>query len=326
MIKKKVNLLWILYGAVLILLFLLSSTDLIIKEKKAEVYPISVVIEDTSDDYYVNFRRGIERAAVELNADVSFITLYEQGNRDQQLDMFQREEEDGNRALIVAPVDEETAGELKNRKRITTSLVLLNMEEELVRGDGTTGITFDYYEMGCQLGERIAGEQDSSALVCLFSCKGHSLANGELLKGIKSVLEPAGFELNEYYLQKPDGFSLVLQRVEDTVDKNMVLVGMDPESVMAAAQLLADEKRDTLRVQGLYGRGSTVPILNYLDKGIISGLCITDDFSAGYTSVEAAVTLMNGKAPKEIKVLKSGCIGREELRSGTYEKLLYPIE
>lgn len=326
MINKKVNLLWVLYAAVLIVLFLLSSTDLIIKERKAEVYPISVIIEDTSDDYYVNFRRGMERAAVELNADVSFITLYEQGNREQQLDMFQREQEDGNRALIVAPVDAETADELKSMRRIATSLVLLNAGEELVKGDGAAGISFDYYGMGCQLGERIIKEQDGAALICLFSCKGHSLVNGRISEGLQSVLEPAGFEVNDYYLQKADGFRLVLQRLEDTADRDVVLVALDPESLTAAAQLLADGKDDTAWIRGLYGRGNTVPILNYLDKGVISGLCITDDFSAGYTSVEAAVALMNGQSGKNVKGLKSGCIGREELRAGTYEKLLYPIE
>lgn len=57
--NRKVKFLWILYGMVLAVLFLLSSTDLIIKEEAAEVYPISVIIGDTSDENYVNFRKGI---------------------------------------------------------------------------------------------------------------------------------------------------------------------------------------------------------------------------------------------------------------------------
>ena len=56
--EKKVNFLWILYGLVLVILFLVSSTDLIIKEETAKIYPISVVIGDVSDENYVNFRKG----------------------------------------------------------------------------------------------------------------------------------------------------------------------------------------------------------------------------------------------------------------------------
>ena len=48
--KRRVNFFWILYGIVLAVLFLLSSTDLIIKEEEAEIYPISVIVGDTTDD------------------------------------------------------------------------------------------------------------------------------------------------------------------------------------------------------------------------------------------------------------------------------------
>ena len=63
MSNRKERIFWILYGMVLVLLFLLSSTDLIIKEKETQVYAISVIVEDTVDDNYVNFRK-IGRAHV----------------------------------------------------------------------------------------------------------------------------------------------------------------------------------------------------------------------------------------------------------------------
>lgn len=54
---NKGKILWCIWAGILVLLFLMSSTDLIIKEKKIEVYPISVIIEGDNDDYYVNFKR-----------------------------------------------------------------------------------------------------------------------------------------------------------------------------------------------------------------------------------------------------------------------------
>ena len=71
--KKKELVLWGILCVGLILLYLLSSTDWIIKEKEVEVYPVSLIISDTSDDDYVNFRKGVDQAAVEYNVDVSFI-------------------------------------------------------------------------------------------------------------------------------------------------------------------------------------------------------------------------------------------------------------
>ena len=74
---KQEKILWGFFAGILVFLYLLSSTDLIIKEKKTEIYPVSIVIGDTTDDYYVNFRKGVEQAADDYNVDISFITLFE---------------------------------------------------------------------------------------------------------------------------------------------------------------------------------------------------------------------------------------------------------
>ena len=63
---KREKLIWCIFGAILGVLFLLSFTDLIIKEKKAEIYPISVVLDSTTDECYANFKKGVEQAAREL--------------------------------------------------------------------------------------------------------------------------------------------------------------------------------------------------------------------------------------------------------------------
>ena len=50
MITKYEKLLWAAYGVVLVILYMMSSTDLIINEKKPEVYPVSVIVEDSTED------------------------------------------------------------------------------------------------------------------------------------------------------------------------------------------------------------------------------------------------------------------------------------
>ena len=110
--KKKELVLWGILCVGLILLYLLSSTDWIIKEKEVEVYPVSLIISDTSDDDYVNFRKGVDQAAVEYNVDVSFITLYEKDNLAQQMELVRREAADGAGAVILEPVDELNAANI----------------------------------------------------------------------------------------------------------------------------------------------------------------------------------------------------------------------
>ena len=151
MSNHKERVFWILYGMVLVLLFLLSSTDLIIKEKKAQIYAISVIVEDTVDDNYVNFRKGMDRAAIEYNVDVSFITLYDEGSREQQEELILREQQDGSRALVVSPVDSGQILQMQADKRVSVPLVFLNSELSSVGDELSARITFDYYQMGQEL-------------------------------------------------------------------------------------------------------------------------------------------------------------------------------
>ena len=72
---NKGKILWCIWAGILVLLFLMSSTDLIIKEKKIEVYPISVIIEGDNDDYYVNFKKGMDQACLLYTSDAADIRL-----------------------------------------------------------------------------------------------------------------------------------------------------------------------------------------------------------------------------------------------------------
>lgn len=360
---KREKRLWILYGGILLFLFLLSSTDLILKEKEPEIYPIAVIIEDAADDNYVNFRKGMERAAMELNADVRFITLYEDGNRAQQEELMLREQQDGSRALIVSPVDLDAVILMRSEKRITVPIVLLNSEYSLTGDNGFARLSFDYYGMGRVLGEKILEEHGQKQPIYLVGEKGKDRISSQFQQGILDVLEPAGCKLffvrqpvdelqgkiekmmGENLAEKPAEKELPGEEPaeekatekepagEETTEEEpakgevtAIIVALDSVSLAEMARILTEQEEIVSHVDGLYGRGNTVPILNYLDKGIIKGLCVTDDFSLGYLSVTAAVDLAGGHSAADVGYLDSHYIQKEDLRKEEYEKMLYPIE
>ena len=180
----KENFFWIFYGLVLLGLFLLSSTDLIIKEEEAGIYPISVIVGDTTDDQYVNFRKGMERAAIELNGDVSFITLYEKGSARQQREMILREQEDGSQALIVDPVEEGMIAQIRQESRASIPLILINAKPgEAWELENAVSITFDYHGMGRRLGEEVLKEYGAQERVCLLEAESPNGADLLFLQG-----------------------------------------------------------------------------------------------------------------------------------------------
>lgn len=310
----------ILCGAVLVVLFLLSSTDLILKDEKAEIYPIAVVIDEISDDSYVNFRKGVERAARDLNADVSFITLYEQWDQEQQTKLLLREQQDGNKALIVLPVDQDAVLREQSEKRLTIPLILVN--GAFVERENTACITFDHADMGRQLGEALLRERPDLSRVYLVDGGRRDAASAAFAEGICDVLEQAGCPAACWELPVEEE----KYRLDDLIDVNTVTVATDTKSLEKMAQFLTEMGVGQESFGGLYGRGGTVSVLNYLDRGVIRGLCVTDDFSAGYLSVKAAVCLADGGTVQNSGCLPGYYIRREDLRNAKFEKMLYPVE
>ncbi len=325
MSNRKERIFWILYGMVLVLLFLLSSTDLIIKEKETQVYAISVIVEDTVDDNYVNFRKGMDRAAIEYNVDVSFITLYDEGSKKQQEELILREQQDGSRAIVVSPVDSGQILQLQADKRVSVPLVFLNSEISSVGDELSARITFDYYQMGQELAKQVLAEQPIGQRFYLLGKRQPDQISRQFEDGIENVLTAAGCEVIRLQGGQADERKKQVETVWEQDFGRAVMIALDPVSLTEAAQVLSDGER-TAGIGGLYGRGTTVRLLNYLDRGVIRGLCITDDFTAGYLSVRTAVELAGNQLVPALGYLESHYIRREDLRRTEYEKLLYPIE
>ncbi len=325
MTAKKERILWALCVAVLAFLFLLSSTDLIFKEKEQEIYAISVIVEDASDDNYVNFRKGMDQAAMDFHADVRFITLYEAGNQQQQRELMIREQQDGSRALIVQPVDEAAMLAFSEEKRLTVPVVLLNSQFVLPDMEASR-VAFDYAGMGKTLAEQMLAEQNPDDGIHLLFGEHLDEASRQFYDGIREVLEQAGSSFTVWQRDREAGFGQVLQRLASAEKGVGVLIALDQGSLLEVAKILDESGDSPYHVAGLYGRGTSVPILNYLDRGVIQGLCVTDDYSAGYLSVKTAVCLVENGYQEEPGYVKSACIRREDLRSPEFEKMLYPIE
>lgn len=320
---NKERVIWLLFACVLAVLFLLSSTDLIIKERKSEIYSIAVIIEDSRDDHYVNFKKGMDQAAIALNADVSFITLYDARSSRQQMDMILREQQDGSGAIVVSPVQEMDLLHMMEQNQIRVPLVVLNSERTDSRI--AAAISPDYYAMGQMLGREIIREHPLVCPVFLF-CQYEPTGGSELFySGVNGVFADYGYPTELFLKPGEAGFDRILT-ANAAPNKGIVVVALDQESLVETAAALSENSILAGLTAGLYGRGNGINMLNYLDRGIISGLCVTDDFSAGYFSVQYAIEAITKKRERGLVTLDSYYIRRGDIRKPEYEKMLYPIE
>lgn len=332
---KQGKLIWGLLAGVLVLLFLLSSTDLIIKEKKTEIYPVSVIIGDTTDDYYTNFRKGVDMAADEYNVDVNFITLYEKGDVREQMELLKREIDDGVKAVVLVPLKQQACSEMLDGMALGSPLVVMG---NIFPGDwAMSGISQDYQETGRMLGEAIARENAPDKPVLVFTEGLEYGYNKEVYGGLLAALSQAGFHARLYEKYKdgiagasaPESGDIFRRTIEETlVPKNgeAVIVGLDVQSLDSAAGIIAGNPVYGNYAPSLYGIGSTTKILNQMDRGVIKGLVVTNQFDAGYLSIVKAVEAIGQSGDREQIVLDSYYIEKDDLRETRFEKILYPIE
>lgn len=321
---KQERILWGIFAGILVFLYLLSSTDLIIKEKKTEIYPISIVISDTTDDYYVNFRKGVEQAAVDYNADISFITLFEREDADSQMELVRREIDDGALAVILEPVEPVECMSHMDPAALGSPVIIAGelMPVESVKG----AVCVDYYETGRQMGKGIVSENVPELPVYIFT---ESLSHGyneDILEGIKTVFEENGYALAVIERKSPDTFRKIIEETVYPGSGTAVIVCLDASSTSEAADIIGGSPVYGKYIVSLYGTGTTPSLLNQMDKGVIRGMAVSNEFDEGYLCVEKAVEAIQRKGGREQIILDTYYIEKADLRESRFEKILYPMD
>lgn len=319
MIGRSGKVMIVLYIVCLVVLFLMCSTDLIIREPERQIYQIAVIIEDVRSDNYSNFRKGMDLAAAELNADVRLITLYEKLDVKEQMDLMDREQQDGTDALIVVPVEEEQV----SARQMTIPVIL--MRAGVAEAAGAGNVIVDYEKMGEQLAREILKEQPADVPVyVLTDPAGQSDMDRLFLKGSDAVFQEAGRSVQRILRGEEERFYTMLEQPGAEAQK-VVILAENQDILTEAAGVVAGSEAVADAVGGLYGRGTTMAILNYLDRGVITGICVTDEFSVGYYSVREVVRALEG-AGSVPTVMESYYIDKKDLRDPAFEKMLFPIE
>ncbi|MCI8512539.1 MAG: sugar ABC transporter substrate-binding protein [Lachnospiraceae bacterium] len=322
--SNREKMLWCLGAGILVLLFLLSSTDLIIKEQKREVYRISVIIADSRDEYYVNFKKGMDKAALNFQADVNFITLYAANDEDQQIELLQRELRDGAQAVVLAPVNEADMLMRLDASRPNCPVILLG--SATLNESVAASLSVDGYAMGQELGRQVASRAPKEIPVCLLTEGLSFTGNADIYDGLRSVLDEQGFTCRLVERQEADTYRQVVEETVYPGSGRITIIALDTAALSETADLLAASSVYKEHVAGLYGVGCTVGILNHLDEGIVTGLMASSQFDEGYLSVRLAVEAIQGSWPGRQNALNFYYIEAKDLRDERYEKMLYPME
>lgn len=322
--KKTERNLLVLTSITLVLLFLLSSTNLVLGEKKNDVYLISILVEDASTKSWDNFRMGMDKAAEKWNVDVSFVTLYDQADAAQQAQLLQREAENGAEALILSPTDCVAMEKAVNAipQGLPVIAVGAGVNSQRVR----SVIAAEPGVLGAALGAKIGTAHKTNPYTQVIEVT-YQQNRTDLTDFSDSMFRalPDFLPVHRVTVASEQEITTLLQQLTDEKTPSAI-VGLDAAATLALAEILAPmkpaEEKSNLT---LYGVGWSSSLQRYLDNGTMAAVGVYNDYDRGYLSMETAVKFLRGEQIETRYTVGQALIAAGDVHSKEYEMLLFPI-
>lgn len=313
MTKKK----WIIlsFMIVVLILFVVTSYAYLSPQKNAEKkIQISVVVYHSSSGRWTAFKEGVDQAAADMGAVVNFTALDEGDGSEEQVSMIRREMENGSEGLVVAMADSRVMAEEMERISRETSVVLV---ESGLPGDETVScVAADAYQMGAELAKQMLSREEEDVPVKVMTGEEERSSLSLRLQGFQDTMKAEGRNVEEIGAFDEEA----LMRLNSGTEP-VALAVLDDRELENTAILLQDIKKGI----HLYGIGGSEKIVYALDREVISGIVIQNEFNMGYESVEMLIQKIRKEKVEEAQKIDCYQITKGTMHLKENERLLYPI-
>ena len=294
--NKKSIIFWVLYAALLVFLYILSATDLIIKENETKVYSISILVDGISGENFENMKKGMDEAAYEYNVDMRFPSVAENLTLEEKVEIAEDEIETGAKALILGNAQKSEVADKIREKHPEFPVLVLGE-----KGD----ISLDNTRISEFLFENIKKNQGRENEICLVAA---SLEDDDIMglsKSLTDKFETAGYKVS-------------------LAEDETVFVSLDKESSPRLIKYAKDNEIKK-RKSPIYTVGATSYLLGQLEEGEIAGVVAWNEYDMGYSMIEKLIHLLaEGKIISK-EVIETFYLTENDVKNEKYIKILYPI-
>ncbi len=291
-----------------------------IDNNNKEYTKISVITRFTDTESFGIIMQGMEQAASDMKAEITYISLAEYNNADEQNELIIREFNNDADAIIISAADSNYITETINNVGIRIPIIAI---ESTVNTNSINGFySANNYEMGKALGEKILSQMnsdDKNIVILQGSPKSTSISERE--KGINDVFYEKGINIitvpiDDMNTTKPYFFdNLIFEYKPD------IIIATETEVLEKTASYFYS-------IDGwngkIYGAGTNGKIASYLEKEIISAIVVQNEFNIGYLGVQAAVLSVEGKSTKYANI-DYKIIDRKNMYTKECQRLIFPF-
>lgn len=295
--KKRIQ---ILVFVLMILFFLLSSTNLLLREETEEIKKVSVIVPGDEGLAAENFRRGIREAANEERVEINYIILGRERGAITQSEQIERERQGEAQAIILEVKDPEGLRQYLERKESMFPLITVNSP-----GDypcETCGISFDTDSAAESLVQKVL-EEDVKRVVCV---RGEKKLSEQMCRILKEKLAKEGIKAEE----------IEPEQLKEKQNEKEIFIGCGTEETEAVL-------RTVRRAAAVYGTGYSDTIREEIEGGRVRAVVTGSMYSMGVHAVRAAVSAIEERKTEREIFVPVRLITRENLKEE--QKFLYPI-
>jgi len=316
---SKKGMVWIVVvTSVLALLFLASSTDWLITEKVLEIHEVSVLVDAEDDDEWGNFKMGLEQAALHLNTDLSFITLYDEKVPEQQGTLLLREVNSGAQGIILLAENADSMEKMLGDVPANVPVVIFGSAVDSPRVKAV--LCPSWVSMARDLAKVITDENGTELKVTIVTTT-KNRTNVETMKNtLLQAITQAGAEVSLVQLQSLDDAQTLVEGL--MAQGGNVVVAPELSTLEALAKSI-DAQPDRLP---LYGVGWSGNIWHAVENGVIKATVACNDYNGGYLALQALTARLEGTSGSEESCeIPYAVVNKENLYSDEIETMLFPI-
>lgn len=323
---KKKHLLFSIVTVALILVVLFMSMELSPFQRARKTYTVAVIVSDSNNDRWISMREGLEQAAKDEQMQLNYVST-DVLDDEQEAKLLERELQAGADALVLQAVGGSRVEAVLKKNAEETALMLLESD---VEPQGTYPLTApDAKNIGLLLADAVRTDvRTDEALarkkIGIICADQKQICMRERLAALTESLEAAGAK--PAWVLEADGAELAEQlKKRQKAVRADIFIALGNTQTEAAIDYLQAQENGSGEIL-LYGTGCSEKTVYYLDKGIVSGLIVPNEFYMGYQSIhEVARQLKEHRYRAVSTTVECYSINRENIYQEENQKILFPI-
>lgn len=289
-----------------------------------ETIQIHAIIDNSSDNRWVQFIAGMRQAAEDQNVKLTVMPTGHFADLAEEKTMIDRSVREGASGVILQLCEDTDVHEtLQNLYgQIYVELVNTGIDGTV---ENITGIVSPDHKA---IGEALAAEMLVFAPKAVENCT-IGVVSGEMslgssnqsMQGFLEALENYGIDVS-WTLAQSDGSSNLREMLENKKAPD-ILVAIDNAGLEAAGEYAASLEKPIVVI----GTGTSTKAIYYLDSGVVQSVVVPEDYMMGYQSVsDLADFIKKNTFTARIRTVEHRVIHQDTLFDEENQSILFPIQ